>query len=65
MKDRIYSTKTRVTYKDVKNSKNILWFVDTKKKEAYSCRTMPQLEQENCEGIQFRGCNRRVKGYLQ
>lgn len=40
-------------YQAVRESKQILWFVETKNKEVYSCRTMPQLEQTNCEGILY------------
>lgn len=40
-------------YSEVKESKDILWYVETKSKQAYSCRTMPQLEQVNCEGILY------------
>lgn len=42
-----------IWYPEVKESKDILWYVDTKSKQAYSCRTMPQLEQANCEGILY------------
>lgn len=40
-------------YSGVKESKEILWFVEPISKQVYSCRCMPQLEQADCEGILY------------
>lgn len=40
-------------YSGVKESKEILWFVEAVSKQVYSCRCMPQLEQADCEGILY------------
>lgn len=40
-------------YSGVKESKEILWFVEPVSKQVYSCRCMPQLEQADCEGILY------------
>lgn len=40
-------------YPAVNASKEILWFVEPKNQQVYSCRSMPQLEQADGEGILY------------
>lgn len=40
-------------YPAVNASKEILWFVEPKNRQVYSCRSMPQLEQADGEGILY------------
>ena len=47
------SIKDTSWYPKVMGSKKILWFVEPKEKQAYSCRMIPKTNKDDCDGILY------------